>query len=62
MKDEVWSIRKDSKGSFCKIVSNRSNWFIAADLLYNHAMTIVTHFNNYGPVKLNNEGEVKDDI
>ena len=56
MKEE-WKIQKDRRnGSFYNIVSNRSNWFIAEQLTYNHAMTIVTLFNMYGPVKLDADG------
>lgn len=58
---EVWSIqRKVKTTNFYNIVSNRSSWTIATDLLYNHAMTIITHFNKYGACKLTQKGDVEN--
>ena len=56
---EVWSIKKIPNSNFFGIVSNRSNWYIAEDLLYNDAMTIITHFNNHGRVKLDKNGDAE---
>jgi hypothetical protein len=56
---EEWKIQQDRKNpKYYNIVSNTSNWFIAEQITYNHAMTIVTHFNNYGAVKLDKNGAV----
>ncbi len=54
---EEWSMRKDNriKGLY-NIISNRSNWFIAEQLTYNNAMTIITHFNNLGHIKIDADG------
>ncbi len=52
---EQWSIKKI--GNTFNIVSNQSKWFIAEDVLYNNAMTIITHFNNNGRVKIDKNGD-----
>ena len=56
---EIWSIKKNPHDSFYSIVSNRSDWHIAEELLYNNALTIITHFNEHGPVKISKHGEVQ---
>lgn len=57
---EQWKLQQDRKNPrYYNIVSNKSRWFIAEQLAYNHAMTIITHFNNYGAVKLDKNGEVE---
>lgn len=57
---EIWKIQKSGRNPrLYHIVSNRSNWFIAEEITYNNAMTIITHFNNLGRVKLDENGDVK---
>jgi len=48
---EYWSVRDNGgKGNLVGIVSNKSNWFIATEVLLQHAKLICELFNASQPV------------